>query len=143
MAEANARTIGRDASCDLVLEHATVSGRHARVEMDAYGHLSVTDTGSAHGLFLRRNDAWIRVLRARLCVGDEFRCGECAVPVERLAGLFPAAAGARLAPRPRGALPGRASLPSAPPARPAAAHKPRRDPLTGKVDNPPPESKPE
>ncbi|KAK9809657.1 hypothetical protein WJX73_001361 [Symbiochloris irregularis] len=55
--------IGRDATpgaCDVVLEHASVSRRHAHLTAESTGGVSLTDLGSAHGtnvdgLWLRPN----------------------------------------------------------------------------------------
>lgn len=54
---------GRVPSCDVVLEHLSVSRQHAMVSMDATGCMTVTDLGSGHGTKL--DDVWIKAQAAR------------------------------------------------------------------------------
>ncbi|XXF81037.1 FHA domain-containing protein [Myxococcaceae bacterium GXIMD 01537] len=53
LAKSDSLTIGRLPGCDLVLEEATVSRRHAVLRWsEAQGHCTVKDLGSAGGTFL-------------------------------------------------------------------------------------------
>ncbi|MCU1462715.1 MAG: hypothetical protein JWO37_2790, partial [Acidimicrobiales bacterium] len=54
---AGAQVIGREASADVVVDHPTVSARHARVLVDPAGGVVVTDLGSANGT--RLDGAWV------------------------------------------------------------------------------------
>lgn len=63
-------TIGRDESCDIVLDSMYVSSKHAR--LDPMGaQLKVTDAGSANGIFVAGNKVSSHVLN----VSDEFCIG--------------------------------------------------------------------
>ncbi|MBT8075450.1 MAG: FHA domain-containing protein, partial [Gammaproteobacteria bacterium] len=87
------KTCGREPSCELVLEHATISRLHARIELADDGLVSVRDAGSQNGTFLNRNDNWIRIKKAVLCIGDRVRFGDVEVPLERLTAVFGEASG--------------------------------------------------
>jgi pSer/pThr/pTyr-binding forkhead associated (FHA) protein len=75
--------LGRDPSCDLVLNDAKCSRRHAVVEVGLQG-LSVRDTGSANGVFVNGK----KVERRRLLAGDTIRLGDVILKVleEEVAG---------------------------------------------------------
>jgi pSer/pThr/pTyr-binding forkhead associated (FHA) protein len=90
------KTCGREASCDLVVEHPTVSRLHAHIELAENGHVSVQDAGSSNGTFLHRNDSWIRVGKVILCIGDRIRFGEIEVPLAHLTAVFGNRANTRL-----------------------------------------------
>lgn len=68
--------VGRDPSCDLVLQDVKCSRRHAVMEAGPDG-IVVRDTGSANGVFL--NDQ--KVERAPLKAGDVLRLGDSVVTV--------------------------------------------------------------
>jgi hypothetical protein len=68
--------LGRDPSCDIVLNDVKCSRRHAVVERGAQG-LSIRDTGSSNGIYLNGR----RVERAPLAPGDVVRLGEVVVKV--------------------------------------------------------------
>ena len=130
------KTVGREPSCDLVCEHATVSRFHARVELADDGFVSLVDTGSRNGTFLNRNDNWIRVHKVTLCIGDRIRFGELTVPLEQLTAVFGSRSNARLEathfPLGHGDMANRpyADLH----ASGSRLKKPRRNPATGKVE---------
>lgn len=130
------KTCGREPSCELVLEHPTISRLHARIELADDGLVSVRDTGSQNGTFLNRNDKWIRVSKAILCIGDRIRFGDVEVPLEQLTTLFGKASGARL--DARHFSPGRGIATAGHPGGKAdhgpALKKPRRNPVTGKIE---------
>lgn len=75
--------LGRDPSCDLVLNDVKCSRRHAVVEVGPQG-LSVRDTGSANGVFVNGK----KVERRRLQTGDTIRLGDVILKVleEEVAG---------------------------------------------------------
>ena len=68
--------LGRDPSCDLVLNDAKCSRRHAVIEAGPDG-LSIRDSGSANGIYVNAK----RVERSPLQEGDEIRLGEVLVKV--------------------------------------------------------------
>lgn len=130
------KTCGREPSCDLVLEHATLSRLHARIELAADGLVSIQDEGSSNGTFVNRNDCWVRAKRVTLSIGDRIRFGDIEVPLQTLTALFGKHAGIRLEAR-RFPISQTRTV-----ARPAPAqhdhgpslNKPRRNPVTGKIE---------
>lgn len=132
----NSKTIGRDPSCDLVLTHPAVSRLHARVELAGNGLVSLLDAGSRNGAFVNRNDIWIRVRKVTLCIGDRIRFGEHEIPLEQLTAAFGNASNVRLEARhypPVQGNRGARSFADKPETGPML-QKPRRNPLTGKIE---------
>jgi pSer/pThr/pTyr-binding forkhead associated (FHA) protein len=66
--------IGRSASCDVILEDKTVSGRHARLAYH-HGQWWLEDLGSTNGTFLNGEPVSAAVV---LTHGDQLRCGQMA-----------------------------------------------------------------
>jgi pSer/pThr/pTyr-binding forkhead associated (FHA) protein len=129
------KTCGREASCDLVLDHATLSRVHAHVELADDGLVSIYDPGSSNGTFLNRNDTWIRVKKVTLCIGDRIRFGDVEVPLESLTAIFGKRASIRLEARRFPAGHGKTARSFAAPAdHGSALNKPRRNPVTGKIE---------
>jgi FHA domain-containing protein len=115
--EGTVAILGRDPSCDLVLNDVKCSRRHAVVEAGPQG-LAIRDTGSANGVFLNGK----KVDRAPLSEGDVFRLGDVTLTVlpEDMPGTLvmgpdelPAGTPPRPAPRP----------PAPSPAAPSAARR--------------------
>ena len=130
------RTCGREPSCDLVLEDSTLSSLHARIELAENGLVFIHDAGSSNGTFVNRNDSWIRVRRVTLCIGDRVRFGDIEVPLERLTAVFGKRANIRLEAR---RFPIRHGKAVATPVKgqsdnESSLHKPRRNPVTGKIE---------
>jgi hypothetical protein len=134
------RTCGRDAGNELALGHQTISRVHARITLAQDGILWLQDLGSSNGTFVRRCGTWLRIEKAMLCAGDEVRLGDCEVALESLTALFGGARRLRLGDR---------QLPlqtrQIPADLRAALHdpgerlsKPRRNPVTGKIEEKPP-----
>jgi hypothetical protein len=69
--------VGREPTCDLVVEHGSVSRKHALLERRAGGWF-VVDQGSANGTFLDS----VRVAEGALKHGQELRFGAAAFRVE-------------------------------------------------------------
>lgn len=67
--------MGRSRDCDVVLEDASVSGRHARFSWKD-GRIVVEDLGSANGTWVRGD----RVDHAIVRPGDDVRLGNAAIP---------------------------------------------------------------
>jgi len=132
----NNRTIGRETSCDLVLEHSTASRLHARIELASDRKVYVLDAGSRNGTFLNRNDDWIRVKKVSLCVGDRIRFGEYEVPLAQLTAVFGKHADVRLGTKHfvlRKGTKGNGTITDRDEVGPVL-QKPRRNPLTGKIE---------
>lgn len=130
------KTCGREPSCDLVLEHSTLSRLHARIELADDGLVCIHDEGSSNGTFLNRNDSWIRIIRVTLCIGDRIRFGDIEVPLDKLTAVFGKRAQTRLEPRrfpPRHGKAVAKSLAGQPDHGPLM-HKPKRNPATGKIE---------
>jgi hypothetical protein len=68
--------LGRDPSCDLVLNDPKCSRRHAVLEAGPDG-IAVRDAGSANGIYVNGK----KVERAQLVVGDTVRLGEVTIRV--------------------------------------------------------------
>ncbi len=88
-------TIGRDPTCDLVLDDPKCSRRHA-VLREGQDGLSISDSDSVNGLVV--NGA--RVKRTLLAVGDEIRVGSVVVRVSAAKGSTGPTASTVIAPRP-------------------------------------------
>jgi pSer/pThr/pTyr-binding forkhead associated (FHA) protein len=138
--KATSRACGRDASNDLVLDHPAVSRVHALLTLAPDGLVWLQDQASRNGTFLRRCGTWLRVEKALLCAGDEVRFGSCEIALERLTALFGDSERMRLGAR---QLPLQAR--QIPVKSRAALHdsgerlsKPRRNPVTGKIEDKPP-----
>jgi len=128
--------IGREASCELVLDHLSASRRHARLELVDGGSVWVVDADSRNGTFLNRNGNWIRVRKVMLCVGDRIRFGDCEMPLQQLTALFGKRANVSLGAKhfslrhgSKGTKTDTAWDQPGP-----SLHKPRRNPLTGKIE---------
>ena len=64
--------VGRDGDNGIVLAESTVSRRHARLLRDGHGQFTLTDLGSANGVYINGT----RVQRAVLSSGDEIKIGD-------------------------------------------------------------------
>ncbi len=134
--ELKSKTVGREPSCTLVVEHPSVSRLHAHIQLADDGLVFVLDVDSRNGTFLNRNDSWIRVRRVTLCVGDRIRFGEVEVTLEHLTGVFGNLANTRLEAR---HFPLRDSNNHAKSSAQQVGHgallqKPKRNPATGKIE---------
>jgi len=65
-------TIGRDGDNGIVLAETTVSRRHARLVRDHAGTITLTDEGSANGVYVNGR----RVSQAILAPGDQIQIGD-------------------------------------------------------------------
>ena len=129
-------SIGRSPACELQLDHASVSRRHATVKLTDEGYLAVHDEGSSNGSFLQRNGRWVRIRRVVLGTQDRIRFGEHEVPLDRLVELFGKRSRVRLRegytargrPLVFGDYPGDLPKPR------VVLENPRRNPLTGDIE---------
>lgn len=74
--EGTVATVGRDPSCDIVVNDAKCSRRHAVLEAGAQG-IAIRDTGSANGVMVNGR----RVERAALDEGDVVQLGDVSLKV--------------------------------------------------------------
>jgi hypothetical protein len=130
------RTLGSDTACDIVLEDDSVAGVHAHIELAQDGLVSVVDQASEHGVYLHRNDRWIRAKRVILCSGDRICFGEAEVPIGQLTSVFGPQSNARLERKPVDLGHGRkpAGFTGRHADADARLQKPRRNPVTGKIE---------
>jgi hypothetical protein len=135
--------LGRDPSCDLVLNDPRCSRRHAVLEAGPQG-IAIRDAGSANGVFVNGQ----KLDRANLNEGDVIRLGEVQLTVlpEDVPGTLvmgpedmPEMGGAAQAPRPPEARPPAAA--PKPPAAPPRSVPPPAPPAA--APPPPPAPKPE
>ena len=123
------KRIGRARNCDLVLTDDSVSRQHASVELTGEGYLSVQDDHSSNGTYLFRNEHWVRARKVILGSGDRIRFGEEEIDLDRLVALFGEESRVRL--RDGWSVRGKPlvfrDFHDAP-------EKPRRNPLTGKIE---------
>ena len=64
--------IGRDGDNGIVLAENTVSRRHARLLHDDAGRITLTDEGSANGVYVNGK----RITQAVLAPGDQIQIGD-------------------------------------------------------------------
>lgn len=134
--EKKTKTLGQDKSCDIVLDDTSVSGIHARLDLAENGLISVTDAGSEYGVHLNRNERWIRVKKVVLCSGDRICFGELQVPLGQLTSVFGKNSNARL--EKKHIILGRMNAAAGSVSRHtepgSVMQKPRRNPVTGKIE---------
>lgn len=71
MPERSVFTIGREPKSDAVLQHGSVSRRHAELCVATDGSLRLRDLGSSHGTFVHRAGAWVRIVDDELVGAGE------------------------------------------------------------------------
>ncbi len=129
-------TIGKNATCDLQLDHESVAGLHAQARLDPGHFMWVRDENSARGMHLGRNDGWVRVRLICLCVGDRIRFGDVEVELDTLTSLYGSEVDVRLAPAPEGSVfdarIGRYTLRD--PEKKPTLETPKRNPQTGELE---------
>ena len=81
--------VGREPGCDVVLDDASVSRRHAEVVRLPDGRLHVTDRATTNGTFILRGGDWEAVRQTFLKPADQVRFGDCRLTADRLGALCP------------------------------------------------------
>lgn len=76
-------TVGRDANCDLMLEHDSISRKHCQFTLDGEGALTVKDLDSMNGTYV--NDR--RVQKVVLMPGQVVQIGALMLQVEFTTGV--------------------------------------------------------
>ncbi len=130
------KTVGRDTECDIVLDHVSVSRKHANIQVTEKGFLAVQDNNSSNGTFLHRNGRWIRIRKVGLGTQDRIRFGEKEVALDRLIEAFGNQVRVRL--REGWSVRGKPlvfdqTFTGLPRQKTVLAH-PRRNPITGKIE---------
>ena len=128
--------VGRERGCDVRLDDASVSRRHAEIVRLPDGRLHVTDRATTNGTFVRDGSAWRAIRQAFVEPAHSLRFGDCQVVASRLAASFPSDD-----PPPSGAAAGIGPTGSAGAAddAPDASRGLVRDPETGEIlEKPPP-----
>jgi pSer/pThr/pTyr-binding forkhead associated (FHA) protein len=101
------------------------------------GGLAVVDADSSNGTYLNRNDNWIRIKRVSLCVGDTIRFGEYEISLQQLTAAFGKQADISLGAKHFSLRQGKKTAGAEADWQQtgAALQKPRRNPLTGKIED--------
>ena len=81
--------VGRARGCDILLEDASVSRRHAEIVRLPDGHLYVTDRATTNGTFVLVGDEWRPVRQTFVKPTDSIRFGDCQMTAARLDALCP------------------------------------------------------
>ena len=69
--------IGRDGSCDVVLDDSSVSRWHVKLDLDDEGSCLLTDLGSTNGTYVFRDSEPVGVLEAFVTLADRIKIGKC------------------------------------------------------------------
>ena len=77
-------TVGRDADCDVVLAHETVSRVHAELVVGDEGLIFLCDRASSHGLFVAAGGQWEVVTQQVVEPDDTVLLGELQIRVDEL-----------------------------------------------------------
>ncbi len=76
-------SVGRAVDCDIVIDHPSVSGRHAVIVRDASGRVTLEDLGSRNGVYLDA-EGGRKVTTTSLTPGQTIHFGTHAVDVNHL-----------------------------------------------------------
>ena len=87
MSRVRTYVVGRERACDVRLDDASVSRRHAEVVWVSGGRLFVTDCGTTNGTFVLDGRAWRPIRQALVAPADTVRFGDIEMSVDRLAEL--------------------------------------------------------
>ena len=81
--------VGRERGCDVPLDDASVSRRHAEFVRVPDGRLYVTDCATTNGTFVLDGGDWRAIRQTFLEPADRIRFGDCGMPAVRLDALCP------------------------------------------------------
>jgi pSer/pThr/pTyr-binding forkhead associated (FHA) protein len=71
----NSWTVGRNQSCDIVVEFPTVSRRHAKLTGSG-PEIEIRDIGSSTGTFVMQDGDWSQVTHATVSCDEPIRLGD-------------------------------------------------------------------
>ena len=136
LTQSSKKVIGRTASCDMTLDHGSVSRTHARVERASDGRLWVQDHQSLNGTYLQRSGQWMRIEKINLCREDRIRFGDFEVEPQQLVSLYGPENRVWLPRLPEISVSANAQQGSTTQASHdgAGLQKPRRNPVTGQIE---------
>ena len=77
-------SVGRDPSMTIVVQHGTVSRRHAELIPVAGGQVYVTDCASANGTFVAEGGRWHEISQRFVHAGGRLRFGNVEFSVQQL-----------------------------------------------------------
>ena len=80
--------VGRDVGCDVRLDDASVSRRHAEVVLVSGGRLYVTDRATTNGTFVLDGTDWRAVRQSFVEPAGRIRFGDVEISASRLAALL-------------------------------------------------------
>ena len=83
----NPLVIGRDGSCDVVLDDSFVSRWHLKLDVEEEGNCRLTDLGSTNGTYVFKDREPFRVIEALLTLADRVKIGNCDYSVRELVSL--------------------------------------------------------
>ena len=81
--------VGRERGCDVRLDDASVSRRHAEVVRVSDGRLYVTDCATTNGTFVLDGGDWRAIRQTFLEPSARIRFGDCGMTAGRLDALCP------------------------------------------------------
>ncbi|MHA1536703.1 MAG: FHA domain-containing protein [Alphaproteobacteria bacterium] len=79
--------VGRDGSCDIVLDDSSVSRWHVKLDVDEEGACRLTDLGSTNGTFVFKNREPVGIIEALVTLADRVKIGKCDFSVRELVSL--------------------------------------------------------
>lgn len=79
--------IGRDGSCDVVLDDSSVSRWHLKLDADEKGAYRLTDLGSTNGTYVFKDREPVGVVEALVTLADRIKIGKCDFSVRELFAL--------------------------------------------------------
>lgn len=82
-------SIGRRPDNDIVVDHESVSRRHAELTLTDDGRCYLTDCASSGGTQVMRKGAWEPVQQTFVQRGERLRLGDCELDVEGLLARLP------------------------------------------------------
>ena len=79
--------VGRDGSCDIVLDDSSVSRWHLKLDVDEEGAYRLTDLGSTNGTYVFKDREPVGVIEALVTLADRVKIGKCDFSVRELIAL--------------------------------------------------------
>ena len=89
MSRVRTYVVGRERTCDVRLDDASVSRRHAEVVRVSGGRLFVTDCATTNGTLVLDDRSWRPIRQAIVTPADSLRFGDVEMSVDRLDALCP------------------------------------------------------
>ena len=133
MSRIKAYVVGRQRGCDLRLDHATVSRRHAEVILTPDGRYYLTDCNSAGGTYIHESAGWRQIRQEFVSGGQRLRLGDFEITAARFEALRARGVAPISGPaRGGGSTPAELTAPKSEPG-PDPRRGLRRDTITGEI----------